>query len=146
MIPKTHVLGTGGVWTVWHVFFPYTSSRLFSSIHQSEGAAFSSHLLLLSNLQKGMNIFTFYFVHFITMWVCLWVCLCVCLKKKFLMKFLFWLMYLLLTPVTCDGFPDSSVGKESACSAGAAAAVSLQSCPTLCDSIDGSPPGPRRPP
>ena len=36
----------------------------------------------------------------------------------------------------------SSVGKESACSAGAAAAAkSLQSCPTLCDPIDGSPPG-----
>ena len=27
-------------------------------------------------------------------------------------------MYLLLTPVTCEGFPDSSVGKEFACYAG----------------------------
>ena len=41
-----------------------------------------------------------------------------------------------------QGFPDSSVGKESACNARAAAAAkSLQSCPTLCDPIDGSPPG-----
>ena len=40
-------------------------------------------------------------------------------------------------PWTC-----SSVGKESACNAGAAAATkSLQSCPTLCNSIDSSPPG-----
>ena len=38
------------------------------------------------------------------------------------------------------GFPDSSVGKESACNA-AAAARSLQSCPTLCDPIDSSPSG-----
>ena len=29
----------------------------------------------------------------------------------------------------------------SVCASAAAAAVSLQSCPTLCDSIDGSPPG-----
>ena len=35
------------------------------------------------------------------------------------------------------GFPDSSVGKESACNVGAAAAAkSLQSCPTLCDPVD----------
>ena len=63
------------------------------------------------------------------------------------------------------GFPDSSVGKEFACNAGdpglspglgrfpgegkcyplqnsaAATAKSLQSCPTLCDPTDGSPPG-----
>ena len=41
------------------------------------------------------------------------------------------------------GFPYSSVGKESICNAGAATATakSLQSCPTLCDPIDGSPPG-----
>ena len=36
-----------------------------------------------------------------------------------------------------------SAGKESACNAGAAAAAakSLQSCPTLCDPMDCSPPG-----
>ena len=41
------------------------------------------------------------------------------------------------------GFPRGSVGKKSACNAGAAAATakSLQSCPTLSDPIDGSPPG-----
>ena len=40
------------------------------------------------------------------------------------------------------GFPGSSAGKESTCNAGAAAAAkSLQSHPTLCDPIDGSPPG-----
>ena len=63
------------------------------------------------------------------------------------------------------GFPDGSAGTESACKAGdlgsidildkrikkisayyfrsptAAAAKSLQSCPPLCDPIDGSPPG-----
>jgi len=39
-------------------------------------------------------------------------------------------------------FPDSSVGKEPACNTGAAAAAkSLQLCLTLCDPIDGSPPG-----
>ena len=35
-------------------------------------------------------------------------------------------------------FEDSKTG---ICSAAAAAAKSLQSCPTLCDPIDGSPPG-----
>ena len=51
-------------------------------------------------------------------------------------------MSLFFFPSTVD-FPDSSVGKESACNAGAAAAAakSLQSCPTLCDPVDGSPPG-----
>ena len=44
------------------------------------------------------------------------------------------------------GFPDGSVGKESACNVGAAAAAaaakSLQLCPTLCDPTDpGSIPG-----
>ena len=40
------------------------------------------------------------------------------------------------------GFACGSAGKESACNAGAAAAAKLlQSCPTLCDPIDGSPPG-----
>ena len=40
------------------------------------------------------------------------------------------------------GFPGGSVGKDSACNAGAAAAAkSLQSCPTLCNPRDGSPPG-----
>ena len=40
-------------------------------------------------------------------------------------------------------FSDSSFGKESTCNLGAAAtaAKSLQSRPTLCDPIDGSPPG-----
>ena len=42
-----------------------------------------------------------------------------------------------------QGFPGGSNRKESACNAGAAAAAakSLQSCPTLCDPVDGSPPG-----
>ena len=39
------------------------------------------------------------------------------------------------------GFPGGSVGKESACNAGAAAAKLLQLCPTLCNPRDGSPPG-----
>ena len=46
------------------------------------------------------------------------------------------------------GFPGDADSKEPACNAGAsaaaaaaAAAKSLQSCPTLCDPIDGSPPG-----
>ena len=60
------------------------------------------------------------------------------------------------------GFPGDSVGKESAynaedlgsipglgrspaAAAAAAAAKSLQSCPTLCDPINGSPPGPTVP-
>ena len=34
-----------------------------------------------------------------------------------------------------------SRGKEYTAAAAAAAAKSLQSCPTLCDPIDGSPPG-----
>ena len=40
-----------------------------------------------------------------------------------------------------DDFPGGSDGKESACNVGAAAAKSLQSCLTLCNPIDGSPPG-----
>ena len=47
-------------------------------------------------------------------------------------------------PGKTQGFPHSSVGKESACNAAAAAAAaakSLQSWPTLCDPIDGSPTG-----
>ena len=47
-------------------------------------------------------------------------------------------------PGKTQGFPHSSVGKESACNAAAAAAAaakSLQSWPTLWDPIDGSPPG-----
>ena len=58
------------------------------------------------------------------------------------------------------GFPGDSVGKELAYNAedlgsipglgrspaaAAAAAKSLQSCPTLCDPINGSPPGPAVP-
>ena len=41
------------------------------------------------------------------------------------------------------GFPSGSGSNESACNAGApaAAAKSLQLCPTLCDPIDSSPPG-----
>ena len=38
-------------------------------------------------------------------------------------------------------FPGGSDGKAPAYNAGAAAAKSLQWCPTLCDPIDGSPPG-----
>ena len=38
--------------------------------------------------------------------------------------------------------PYMTTGKTIALSAAAAAAKSLQSCPTLCDPIDGSPPGP----
>ena len=37
--------------------------------------------------------------------------------------------------LVCIAFADSG------CSAAAAAAKSLHSCPTLCDPIDGSPPG-----
>ena len=37
--------------------------------------------------------------------------------------------------------PTSSCGKHPVAAAAAAAAKSLQSCPTLCDPIDGSPPG-----
>ena len=36
---------------------------------------------------------------------------------------------------------NSSKGHTRAAAAAAAAAKSLQSCPTLCDPIDGSPPG-----
>ena len=39
-----------------------------------------------------------------------------------------------------DG-PRDSLSKNSGVGAAAAAAKSLQSCPTLCDPIDGSPPG-----
>ena len=37
------------------------------------------------------------------------------------------------------------MGTASAAAAAAAAAKSFQSCPTLCDPIDGSPPGPAVP-
>ena len=36
---------------------------------------------------------------------------------------------------------DTTEGTERECTHAAAAAKSLQSCPTLCDPIDGSPPG-----
>ena len=39
------------------------------------------------------------------------------------------------------GFPHRGFTEEMASAAAAAAAKSLQSCPTLCDPIDGSPPG-----
>ena len=49
------------------------------------------------------------------------------------------------TPEIFRSFPGSSVGQKSACSPGAAAAAaaakSLQSCPTLCDPLVSSPPG-----
>ena len=35
----------------------------------------------------------------------------------------------------------ASLGFSAAAAAAAAAAKSLQSCPTLCDPVDGSPPG-----
>ena len=38
-------------------------------------------------------------------------------------------------------FHDKKEGSKSCSAAAAAAAKSLQSCPTLCDPIDGSPPG-----
>ena len=50
----------------------------------------------------------------------------------------------------CEAGPELGFGAEGiyqrllllvSCSAAAAAAKSLQSCPTLCDPIDGSPPG-----
>ena len=40
-----------------------------------------------------------------------------------------------------DSLPAESLGKSPFTHYGAAAAKSLQSCPTLCDPIDGSPPG-----
>ena len=45
--------------------------------------------------------------------------------------------------VVFRGFPGSLADKKYTCNAGAAApaAKSLQSCPTLCDPMDGSPPG-----
>ena len=40
-----------------------------------------------------------------------------------------------------DALPSEPAGKPNPAAAPAAAAKSLQSCPTLCDPIDGSPPG-----
>ena len=40
-----------------------------------------------------------------------------------------------------DIFSNSNLKLLAAAAAAAAAAASLQSCPTLCDPIDGSPPG-----
>jgi len=39
------------------------------------------------------------------------------------------------------GFPDSSVGKESACNTGGKESEVAQSCPTLCNPMDSSLPG-----
>ena len=49
----------------------------------------------------------------------------------------------IIIPTFQMGLPGGSDGKVSACNAGAAAAAAelLQSCPTLCDPIDGSPSG-----
>ena len=43
--------------------------------------------------------------------------------------------------VQADSLPSEPPGKAYRVAAAAAAAKSLQSCPTLCDPIDGSPPG-----
>ena len=59
-------------------------------------------------------------------------------------------MYIYFPLGIIKGFPGGTSGKEPACQfdpgsgsspAAAAAAKSLQLCPTLCDPIDGSPPG-----
>ena len=48
----------------------------------------------------------------------------------------------LVSPAMAGGFFNNCVTWEAhAAAAAAAAAKSLQSCPTLCDPIDGSPPG-----
>ena len=47
----------------------------------------------------------------------------------------------LIQPVTVSGGVTSGRGKSPDCTTAAAAAKSLQLCPTLCDPIDGSPPG-----
>ena len=41
----------------------------------------------------------------------------------------------------CADFQGPYTVKDNTAAAAAAAAKSLQSCPTLCDPIDGSPPG-----
>ena len=47
----------------------------------------------------------------------------------------------LMSPVSAGGFFTSSTTWEAWQTHAATAAKSLQSCPTLCDPIDGSPPG-----
>ena len=47
----------------------------------------------------------------------------------------------ILFPFHSQGNQGSEVGLFSHTAAAAATAKSLQSCPTLCDPIDGSPPG-----
>ena len=43
--------------------------------------------------------------------------------------------------VECAAAAAAAAAADAAAAAAAAAAKSLQSCPTLCDPIDGSPPG-----
>ena len=52
---------------------------------------------------------------------------------------MFWVLLLLLVPG--PHLVSHRVGKHDFYCFAAAAAKSLQSCPTLCDPIDGSPPG-----
>ena len=54
-----------------------------------------------------------------------------------------WKTFFHLTDLTKVGFPSKTRHENHAAAAAAAAAAakSLQSCPTLCDPIDGSPPG-----
>ena len=77
--------------------------------------------------------------------VCVCVCMCVCTRAHVWMVVLFFWMIVtsltflplkLINPVTLHLH---GIGLQS--KASAAAAKSLQSCPTLCDPIDGSPPG-----
>ena len=64
-------------------------------------------------------------------------------KKSWVLKnWCFWTVVLektLESPLDCKEICKESLGLQAA--AAAAAARSLQSCPTLCDPIDGSPPG-----
>ena len=54
---------------------------------------------------------------------------------------LIWGLYLLDILSEAAGWEFSKIGKETLSDAAAAAAKSRQSCPALCDPINGSPPG-----
>ena len=51
------------------------------------------------------------------------------------------LLFISKTSRNVSFYRSSSFGKQTLTAAAAAAAKSLRSCPTLCDPIDGSPPG-----
>ena len=91
---------------------------------------------------------TYYKFHLIILYIIWHPFLNICLRKLDICACIFLLLtpqlslHWFFSPVSrIVSVPGGSNGEESACNTRTAAHKSLQSCPTLCDPIDGSPPG-----